>query len=271
MTIPAGFAANVAWLFTEHAWPDRFAAAAAAGFGAVEFPWPDDPAATAVAVRAAAVRVAMLNMPAGDLAAGERGWPNDPARVTEWRSAVREALDLASAVSCPTVNVLAGNELPDIPLDDQLTCFEANLTWALEHARDAGVTLASEVLNRQENPDYLLVSLADAQSMPDRLFELGWKLQLDTWHLGLTEPDVPAAIVRAGGRIGHVQVADVPGRHEPGTGELDWAAVGAALAEVRYAGSIGLEYVPSRPVIAVPEALMRWDWARGDPVGTWGG
>src|SRR5688500_16070864 len=150
MRIPVRFAANVAWLFTELPWLDRFAAARAAGFGAVEFPWPEDPAGTAKAVAAAKVRVAMLNMPAGDLAAGERGWPNDPARADEWRSGMRKALDLASALSCPTVNVLAGNELPDVPLDDQLICLEGNLTWALTLARDTGVTLATGVLNRQE-------------------------------------------------------------------------------------------------------------------------
>src|SRR5688500_20312561 len=87
MRIPVRFAANVAWLFTELPWLDRFAAARAAGFRAVEFPWPEDPAGTAKAVAAAGVRVAMLNMPAGNLAAGERGWPNDPARVDEWRAA----------------------------------------------------------------------------------------------------------------------------------------------------------------------------------------
>ncbi len=201
----------------------------------------------------------MLNMLAGDLAAGERGWPNDPARVDEWRSAVRAALDLASALSCPTVNVLAGNLLVGRSRQDQLACLGANLRWAIRRAADAGVTVVTELLNRQENPYYLLVTLDDAQPLLEALGPLGWKLQLDVWHLGLTEPDVPAAIVRAGDHIGHVQVADIPGRHEPGTGELDWAAVGAALAEVRYAGSIGLEYVPTRPSTAVPEALMRWD------------
>ena len=245
MTIPAHFAANVAWLFTEHPWRDRFAAAADAGFAAVEFPWPDDPAGTVEAVSAAGLRVALLNMPAGDLAAGERGWPNDPARFEEWRSAMRAALDLATELSCPTVNVLAGNELADVPIDDQLFCFEASLTWALQHARNGGVTLVTEILNRQENPDYLLVSLADGQSMPHRLFELGWKFQMDTYHLGLVEPDVPAAIRAAGPLIGHVQVADVPDRHEPGTGTLDWEAIGAALRAVGYGGAIGLEYRPS--------------------------
>jgi hydroxypyruvate isomerase len=271
VTIPDRFAANVAWLFTEHRWRDRFAAAADAGFTAVEFPWPDDPAATLTAVRAAGLRVALLNMPAGNLAAGERGWPNDRARDGEWRAAFTDALELGTGLRCPTINVLAGNLLARHPIDDQLACLEENLRWALPRARDANVAIVSELLNRPENPDYLLTHVADAAPLLDRIGPLGWRLQLDTYHLGLTEPDVPAAIRHAAGRIGHVQVADVPGRHEPGTGALDWASIGAALADVGYRGSIGLEYVPTRPVTAIPEDLMRWGWDGGNAVVPWGG
>lgn len=238
-------AANVAWLFTEHPWPDRFAAAGAAGFRKVEFPWPDDPAITADAVRAAGLRVALLNAPAGDLAAGERGWPNDPARAEEWRDAFGSALSLAGEVRCPTINVLAGNRIDHASDADQLACLETNLRWALSKARPAGVAVVTEILNRQENPDYLLVSIDDTQPLLDRLAPLGWRLQLDTWHLGVAGADVARAIRRAGWHIGHLQIADVPGRHEPGTGSLDWAAIAAALRGVRYEGSIGLEYEPT--------------------------
>lgn len=243
--IPERFAANLAWLFTELPWPARFAAARHAGFAAVEFPWPDDPAGTVDAVRAAGLRVALLNAPAGDLAAGQRGWPNDPRRVDEWRDAFRSALELAAAVDCPTINVLAGNRVLDAADGDQLGCLQENVAWALDAARPAGITVVIELLNHQENPDYLLVTLDDAQLLLDRLAPLGWRLQLDIWHLGLTEPDVPAAIRRAGPHIGHVQVADIPGRHEPGTGSLDWDGIAAALRDVGYDGAIGLEYRPT--------------------------
>jgi hydroxypyruvate isomerase len=243
--IPGRFAANLAWLFAEHAWPDRFAAAADAGFSAVEFPWPYEPVATADAVRAANLRVAMLNMPAGDLAAGERGWPNDPARQDRWRGALNAALHLAAELECPTINVLAGNAVAGVPLGEQFACLEDNLRRALPVAAAFGVTLVSELLNRQENPSYLLGTLDDARPLLERLGPLGWKLQLDTYHLGLTEPDVAATIRRAAGHIGHVQVADVPGRHEPGTGGLDWGGIGVALEAVGYDGAIGLEYRPS--------------------------
>lgn len=244
--VAARFAANLAWLFADLPWVDRFGAARGAGFVAVEFPWPDDPAATVAAVRDARLRVALLNAPAGDLAAGERGWPNDPARVHEWREAFASALELATDLGCPAINVLAGNRVLDAADADQLGCLAENLAWALEAARPAGVAVVTELLNRQENPDYLLASLDDARPILDRLGPLGWRLQLDTWHLGMTDPDVAGAIRRAGAHVGHLQVADVPGRHEPGSGALDWLAIAAALREIGYAGAIGLEYRPSR-------------------------
>jgi hydroxypyruvate isomerase len=249
VTVPARFAANVAWLFADRPWVDRFAAAADAGFARVEFPWPDDPTATADAVRAAGLAVALLNMPAGDLDAGERGWPNDADRADEWRGAFLTALELAAAVGCPTVNVLAGNDTRAASRERQLTCLEENLRWALTGAAEAGVTLVTELLNRRENPDYLLATLDDAAQLLDRIGPLGWKLQLDTHHLGLSVDDVAAAIRSAAGHIGHVQVADVPGRHEPGTGSLDWPAIGAALRDAGYGGPIGLEYRPLTRVV----------------------
>ena len=243
--IPERFAANVAWLFTDLPWLDRFAAAREAGFAAVEFPWPDDPRATADAVNAAGLRVALLNMPAGDLAAGERGWPNDPARVDEWRDGFTEALSFADDVGCAAINVLAGNRVAHASEAEQLACLHENLRWAVDRASAAGATVVTELLNRQENPGYLLVSLDDAEPLLGRLAPIGWRLQLDTYHVALTEADVSAAIRRAGPDIGHVQIADVPGRHEPGTGDLDWFAISGVLGEVGYDGAIGLEYRPT--------------------------
>lgn len=243
--IPERLAANVAWLFADLPWLDRFAAARDAGFTSVEFPWPDDPVATAAAVRATGLRVALINAPAGDLLAGERGWPNDPTRIGEWRDGFRSALALAADIACPTLNVLAGNHVGAVSEIEEIACLEKNLRWALREALARRVTVVTELLNRQENPDYLLVTLDDAEPLLERLGPHGWRLQLDLHHLGLTEPDVPSAIHRAGRSIGHVQVADVPGRHEPGSGSLDWGAIASALRDVGYDGQIGLEYRPT--------------------------
>ncbi|HET7645930.1 MAG TPA: TIM barrel protein [Candidatus Limnocylindria bacterium] len=251
-------AANVAWLFPGLPWLDRFAAARDAGFAAVEFPWPDDPEATARAVRDAGLRVVLMNVAAGDLAAGERGWPNDPARRDAWRAAMRAALDLAADVGCPTLNVLAGNRVGHADAAAQLACLEDNLAWACERAAARAVTVVSELMNRRENPDYLLVDWEDCVPLLDRLGPLGWRIQLDTHHLALTEDDVPAAIRRANGRIGHLQVSDAPGRHEPGSGALDWPAIGRALADAGYAGPVALEYVPLRDPAEVAAQGFEW-------------
>ena len=261
MRLPERLAANVAWLFTEHAWLDRFAAAADAGFAQVEFPWPDDPAATAAAVKRAGLRVAMLNAAAGDLAAGERGWPNDESRTSEWRSAFADAVELAVDLGCPTVNVLAGNRVPGRGDHEQLESLEANLRWAIATAAPRGVAVVTELLNPRENAQYLLARVDDVEPLLTELGPIGWRLQLDTWHLALAEPDVPAAIRRATGRIGHVQVADAPGRREPGTGVLDWDAIRAALRDAGYHGPIGLEY---RPQAATVDGL-----ADGSALGGW--
>ena len=246
--IPERFAANVAWLFTEMPWRDRFAAARAAGFASVEFPWPDDAEETAAAVRNAGLTVALLNVDAGDLAAGERGWANDPVRVAEWRAAFDRALDLAARVGCPTLNVLAGNGVRTATEAEQRACLEANLRWALPRAALVGVTIVTELLNRRENPTYLLSTLDEAEPLLERLASLGWKLQLDAWHVGVSGADVPATLRRAGAHIGHIQGADVPGRHQPGTGSLDWGAIRTALEDASYGGPIGLEYEPPGPI-----------------------
>jgi hydroxypyruvate isomerase len=249
------FAANVGFLFTELPYLDRFAAAREAGFEAVEFAWPaEEPARVLAAVRNAGVRVALLNMPAGDLAAGERGWPNDPSRIGEWQAALRHAIDLARDVACPTVNVLAGNAVAGSDRETQLRTLERNLEWALPLAAAARIRLVTELLNRVENPAYLLATLDEADPVVERVGPMGWRLQLDTYHLGLTVVDVPAEIRRAGARIGHVQVADVPGRHQPGTGAIDWAAVRGALQSAGYEGPIGLEYHP----LGGTDASLSW-------------
>lgn len=251
-------AANVAWLFPGLAWLDRFAAARDAGFAAVEFPWPEDPSATARAVLDTGLRVVLLNVDAGDLATGERGWPNDPSRREAWRAAFTEALDLAADVGCPSVNVLAGNRVAHADPADQLACLEDNLAWACDRASARGVIVVTELMNRRENPDYLLVEWDDCERLLQRLAPLGWRIQLDTHHLALTVHDVPAAIRRAAGLIGHLQVSDEPGRHEPGTGGLDWPEIGRALADAGYAGPVALEYVPTRDPADV--AAEGFDW-----------
>jgi hydroxypyruvate isomerase len=244
-------AVNLGLLFTELPWPERFAAAARAGFDRVEFPWPPlAPDEVIRLVRAAGLRVVLLNMDAGDLAAGERGYGNDPRLSVRWRQRLREAVDLATDLDCPLVNVLAGRRLPEFGDDEQRDCLADNLRWAVEVAGTAGRTLVVEPINDHDIPGYLLPRVTDVLALLDRVGHDRVRLQLDTYHVAVMGDDLPATVATAGVRLGHVQIADFPGRHEPGTGDLDVDALVAALAAVGYTGALALEYLPTGPSAA---------------------
>lgn len=238
------FAVNVGFLYRELALEARLAAARDDGFDAVESAWPADPVAFAAAVAAAGVRVALLNVAAGDLEAGERGHANDPMAVGRWRSDLVEALRLASDVRCPTLNVLAGNDVAGVPRAEQWATLRANLAWALPLAARAGRRLVVELLNPHDTPAYLVTDPGAARDLVEPLAGAGLRIQFDTYHAGRIGLDVPAAFSDLAPLVGHVQIADVPGRHEPGTGSIDWPAFFAALAETGYEGAVGLEYRP---------------------------
>jgi hydroxypyruvate isomerase len=239
------FAANIRFLYMELPWPDRFAAARGDRFEAVESAWPTDPDAFARAVVREGLRVALLNVPAGDLDAGERGHANDPGRMPEWRRDVEAAFRLADRVACPTLNLLVGNRLPDVPLEAQWATIHENLAWALPRAAALGLTLVTELLNPKDTPDYLVADLDAARRFVASFAGAGLRLQFDTYHAGRLGLDVAAAFRDLAPLVGHVQVADAPGRDEPGRGTIDWPEFFHALADADYRGAIGLEYHPA--------------------------
>ncbi|HEY0697279.1 MAG TPA: TIM barrel protein [Micromonospora sp.] len=239
---------NLGLLFTELPWAQRFPAAAAAGFDGVEFPWPPLPPEEVVRLaRVSRLRVALLNMDAGDLAAGERGYTNDPRQAGRWREQLRRAVQLAVHLDCPLVNVLAGRQLAGLSRADQLGCLTDNLRWAADLARAAGRTLVVEPINDRDVPGYLLPRVDDVLAVLDELDTVTVRLQLDTYHAAVMGDDPPACVMAAGARLGHVQLADFPGRHEPGSGRLDLDALFGALTQVGYVGALGLEYQPTMP------------------------
>jgi len=245
------FCVNVGFLFTELPFLERFAAVRGAGFDAVEFAWPaagwDDLAA---ALRDAGVHVAQMNMDAGDLAAGERGWASHPDAVGRWQTAFEAALELCGRLECPAVNVLAGNA-PAGALREMLEgCLRENLHWALPRAAASGRTLLLEVLNSRDTPAYLFTDLSSAAAFVSSMENPALRIQFDTYHVA-TGGDDPAVRLRELSRIvGHVQVADAPGRHEPGSGAIDFRAFFRALAAIGYGGAVGLEYVPATRTLA---------------------
>ncbi len=239
------FAASVGFLYPELPYLERFAAARRDGFDAIETTWPLAPVdAVVAAVRDAGLGVVLLNVNEGDLAGGDRGHPNDPARVGEWRRDFDAAVELASAVDCPTLNVLAGNEVDGAPLDDQLACLRANLAWALPRAAECEIRLVVELLNAPEHPRHLARDIDATMALLAPHVEAGLRLQFDTYHVARNGLDPVAAFARVAALVGHVQIADEPGRHEPGTGSIDWPAFFAALDHAAYEGAVGLEYRP---------------------------
>ena len=247
------YALNLSMVFTELPFLDRFDAAAAAGFAAVEFWWPREeflgglmPQALAARVEDVGLDVALMNLDGGDFAAGERGLAGVPGREVAFRHGLPMALDVAERLNCHRLNALAGRLAPGGDRADQLRLLEESLAFAADLApRDTTITL--EALNSIDVPGYLLPSSRSALDVIDQVGRRNVGFQLDVYHLAVEGED-PAVVIReAAGRIAHVQFADVPGRHEPGTGSLPFRDLLQALEDVGFRGAIGLEYSPSRP------------------------
>lgn len=244
----------------------RVAAAIAAGFDAVEMWWPFDgpsPSDREIATLAATLRnsgatLAALNFYAGDVARGDRGLVSLPGRQAEFRESVHAAIELArQAGGCPIFSALYGNRDESWSPDEQEAVAIANYAFAVAAAELLGARVVLEALNSYENPRYPIASTEGALNCLDRIrAESGctvWYL-LDTYHLGRMDESLIAVVQQHPHRIGHVQVADVPGRHEPGTGAIDFRAVFRALRDAGYEGSIGLEYHPT----ADPDSSFGW-------------
>lgn len=250
--------ANLSMMFTEHPMADRFAAARDAGFDGVEIQFPDeeDMAALARARRAAGVPVVLINVPRGG--ADQAGLAALPGREADFAAAVETCRCTAEALGAAKVNILAGLTR-GAPFD---ACAAA-LTGNLRHAADAfardGRRVMVEPVNPRDVPDFFLHGLDAGLAALDRADHPNLFLQFDLYHMAITEPDLLAAIARAGPRIGHVQFADTPGRHEPGTGGIDFVAALAALAATGYDGAVSAEY---RPAGATADGLAWMPWFR---------
>lgn len=235
--------ANVSILYPGWPFADAVADAAARGFRAVEFWDVCDADEVVAAVHRAGVRVAAINVPTGWLG-DDCGRLGDPGAVEWWRERFVATLRLAERLGRPAVNVLAGRRL-DVPSAAQRRTVRENLRWALGHADRAGVTLLLEPLNRTDRPGYLWPTLQDALGVIDDLRRpAGLRLLFDAYHVHAEGCDVVTEYRACSELVGHVQVADAPGRHEPGTGTLDVGAFLAAVHGSRYQGWIGLEYAP---------------------------
>ena len=241
------FSANLSVLFCEVGLPERFDAAARAGFRAVEiqYPYAWDKADLAEAARRAGVEVVLINIPAGDHAKGDRGLGCLPSRVAELREGVARAIDYAAALGCKRMNCLAGVAPRDADRSVLRKTYLANLRYAANELARAGMTLLIEPISTHAVPGFYLNRSADAFALLDEAGADNLKVQYDLYHMRIMGDDLAGTIAANLGRIGHMQFADVPGRHEPGTGGIDFAALFDHIDRLGYRGWIGAEYLPS--------------------------
>ena len=241
------FAANLSMLFTEVPLLDRFERAARAGFSTVELQFPYEATAAALRERLTAHRLKMVlhNLPAGDWAAGERGIACDPARVEEFRAGVVRGIEYATLLQVPQLNCLAGK--PPAGVDDATArkTLVANLKHAAAALKAAGLRLLVEPINNYDVPGFWLNRTALAISVLDEVGADNAFVQYDIYHAQRYEGELAATMAKHLPRIGHIQVADNPGRNEPGTGEINFGFLFAHLDRIGYTGHIGCEYKPA--------------------------
>jgi hydroxypyruvate isomerase len=258
MTHPLRFAANLSWLYTDLPFLDRFEAAARDGFTAVECLFPHEHAAADIAARLRdhGLQMVLFNAEPGDWAAGERGLAGLADREDDFRRSIDQALLRADAFDCPRIHVMAGNAPTDheAPMGHEaaLATYESRLHWAVAQAEAAGRLLTIEPLNARDMPHYLLRTQAQAHEIVGRIGSAALKVQLDLYHLQITEGDVSMALRHwlhgeHAAHVGHIQVAAVPDRCEPDDGELNAAWLWAELRRLGWTGWIGCEYRPRRP------------------------
>lgn len=243
--MPLQFSANLSFLFTEHPFLDRFGAAAQNGFRGVEFhfPYEFDKAVLAEVVLTSGVEVALFNLPAGNWAGGERGIACLPSRKAEFQDGVGRAIEYAEALGCTRLNCIAG--IPAGDRDKALETLVDNLRFAAAVTQRAGIRLLLEPLNTRDTPGFLISRTDQALPVMDEVGSRNLFLQYDLYHAQVMEGDLTHTLETLLPRIGHIQLADNPGRHEPGTGEIRFDFIFRRLQALGYAGWLGCEYRPS--------------------------
>ena len=240
------FAANLSMLYNEHPFLDRFGAAARDGFAAVEFLFPYEFPAAELAARLAAhgLQQVLFNAPPGDWASNERGVACLPGREDEFRRGVERALDYARALNCPRIHLMAGLAPEGADRARLRQTYLANLAWAAAQARD--ITFVIEPINTRDIPRFFLNRQDEAHAVLADVGAPNLKVQMDLYHCQIVEGDLAKKIEAyvPTGRVGHIQIAGVPERHEPDFGELNYPYMFELIDRLSYDGFIGCEYRP---------------------------
>ena len=254
------FAANLTMLYNELPFLDRFAAAAKSGFKAVEFLFPYDFAAQEIAQRLKdnGLQLVLHNLPAGNWAGGERGIACHPDRVGEFRDGVQQALDFAAALNPPQLNALAGIAPAGVSEADARQTLVGNLRFAAGKLGERGIKLLMEPINTFDIPGFFVNRTAQALAIMDEVGSSNLYLQYDIYHAQRMEGELAATLKQHLARIGHIQLADNPGRNEPGTGEIAYRFLFDQLDALGYRGHIGCEYKPKDSGPGGTDAGLGW-------------
>jgi hydroxypyruvate isomerase len=249
---PSRFVANLGWLFNEFSFDRRFAAAAEAGFRSVEIaaPYHWSPKRLHRRLREADLELALINSPTGPAHSTDAlGMACHPDRKGDFRAGFQLALHYAGELGVMLIHVPAGIPPPGLGKRLAIATYVENLAWAVDEAQRIHATVLLEVINQSTAPGFVLGSLAEAAAIIARLDNKP-RLLLDIYHCEMSQDSAAHRIRDLISIIGHIQVADVPGRREPGSGRIDWAGIGGAIRSSRYNGRIGCEYSPTNDTLS---------------------
>lgn len=249
------FAANLSFLFDEVPFLERFGEAAHAGFRAVEFAFAYEYRIQEVAAlqRANRLEVVLINAPPGDWDAGDRGLASLPGREHEFAASIANALQYAQALGCTRIHVMAGVLPPGADEAERarrMRKYVRNLRFAATEAAAQGVTILIEAINPRDVPGYLVNTQAQAHGVRTEIGAPNLKVQMDFYHAQIVEGDLTEKLRRYLPQIGHIQIAGVPGRHEPDAGEVNYAYLFRLLDDLKYDGWVGCEYRPANGTAA---------------------
>ncbi|MBV7299296.1 hydroxypyruvate isomerase [Enterovibrio paralichthyis] len=249
-------AANLSMLFNELPFIERFSAAANFGFKGVEylFPYAFDANELKAELDRNHLKQVLFNLPAGDWDAGDRGIAADPSRIDEFRAGVSLAIEYAKVLGCEQVNCLAGIVPAGVSQEAAEETLIENLKFANDQLEKAGIRLVIEAINTRDIPGFALTNTRQALRICDAVGSENLSLQYDIYHMQIMEGDIAPTLKSTLSRIGHIQIADNPGRHEPGTGELNYHFLFRYIDEIGYQGWVGCEYKPA----TTTEEGLKW-------------
>lgn len=243
----AKFAANLSMMFNEVPFIQRFERAANAGFNGVEylFPYEEDADVIANELNKYHLTQALFNMPAGNWGEGERGMASIPGREAEFVEGVQTALQYAKALGCKQVHAMAGKVDKNYTTEQQTACFIKNIQYAADVMAEHGICVLIEPINTRDMPGYFLTTQKQAEALLPLINRENVFIQLDLYHCQIMEGDLLKTIERLWGKFSHIQIASVPYRHEPDSGEVNYPWIFKKLDEMGYEGWLGCEYHPA--------------------------